>query len=323
MAISGKELLEQMAKDVTIHLEPKIPTMGKKLVITVAVNGAFQTKVHNPYIALTPPAVVEQVIESYGAGAAVWHIHLRDETGLLDNRPDIVQVAIDQVLDKCPDMIFSHTGHASMDAEGAERVRPLIDPLTDAGRKNGRRYAETAVIAPYVRVANARMNKALLQETVKYLESRDVKAEFQIHNYSCIHHVNEWLLQPGIMEKPIMNLISGYHGYDYSGPHGAIDPWGHLYLINMIQMMPPGSILGSTVGGRNWLPMTVLAIMMGADCVRIGMEDACYMYPHKDENIRRCADVITKVRRIAEELGRDIATPKEARQIMGLKPLGA
>lgn len=321
MAVTGAELLEQMAKDVTIHLEPKIPTMDKKLVITVAVNGAFQTKVHSPYIALTPPEVVEQVIESYQAGAAIWHVHLRDETGILDNKPEIVRGAIDQVLDKCPDMILSHTGHASLDAEGAERVRPLIDPLWEAGQKNGRRYAETAVIAPYVRVANARMNKDLLQETVKYLESRGVKAEFQIHNYMCIHHVNEWLLQPGIMEKPIMNLISGYHGYDYSGPHGAIDPWGHLYLISMINLMPPGRILGCTVGGRNWLPMTTLAIMLGADSVRIGMEDACFMYPHKDENIRRCADVITKVRRIAEELGREIATPKEARQILGLKPL--
>jgi len=320
MAISGNERRAQMMKDVSIHLEPRIPTMDKKLVITVAVNGAFQTKAHNPYIALTPPEVVEQVIESYGAGAAVWHVHLRDETGLLDNKPEIVQGALDQVLDKCPNMIFSHTGHAS-EGEGLERVRPLVDPLTEAGRGNGRRYIETSVIAPYTRVYNARMTRSILQDTVTYLQSKGVKPEFQVHNYACIHHVNEWLLQPGLMEKPIMNLISGYHGYDFSGPNGPVDPWGHLYLVNMLSMMPPGSILGATIGGRNWLPMTNLAILLGVDSVRIGMEDACFMYPHKDDKIRRCVDVITKVRRIAEELGRDIATPAEARQILGLKPL--
>jgi 3-keto-5-aminohexanoate cleavage enzyme len=318
MAISGKELLEQMAKDVTIHLEPRVPTMDKKLVITVAVNGAFQTKVHNPNIALTPPEVVEQVIECYKAGAAIWHVHLRDETGILDNRPDIVQGAIEQVLAQCPDMIFSHTGHASMDAEGVERIRPLVDPLTEAGRKNGKRYIETVVIAPYLRVAGARMNKAILQDMIKYLQDKGVKPEFQIHNYTCIHHVNEWILQPGLMERPVMNLCSGYHGYDYSGPHGPVDPWGHLYVINMMNLMPPGSVIGATIGGRNWLPLTTLAIMLGADCVRIGMEDACFMYPHRDEKIRRCVDVISKVRRIAEELGREIATPREARQILGL-----
>ncbi len=321
MAITGKQDYEEKAKDVTIHLEPRIPTMDKRLVITVAVNGAYQTRVHNPHISLTPPEVVDQVIESYQAGASIWHVHLRDETGaMVDSNPEIVQGAIDKVLDRCPGMIFSHSGHASLEAEGAERVRPLIDPLTEAGRQNGRRYAETVVIAPYLRVANARMNKALLQETVTYLESRGVKAEFQIHNYTCIHHVNEWLIQVGIMDKPIMNLISGFHGADFSGPHGPVDPWGHLYLINMINMMPAGSVLGVTIGGRNWLPMTVLAIMLGVDCVRVGMEDTCFMYPHKDEKVRRCADVITKVRRIAEELGRDVATPKEARQILGLKP---
>ena len=49
------------------------------------------------------------------------------------------------------------------------------------------------------------------------------------------------------------------------------------------------------------------------------MEDGLYMYAHRDDLIKNSAEVVTKVRRIAEELGREIATPKEARQILGLK----
>jgi uncharacterized protein (DUF849 family) len=61
-----------------------------------------------------------------------------------------------------------------------------------------------------------------------------------------------------------------------------------------------------------------LAVLLGFDTVRIGMEDAVYMYPHREEKIDRPADVVRKVANIARELGREIATPEEARQIMGL-----
>jgi uncharacterized protein (DUF849 family) len=57
----------------------------------------------------------------------------------------------------------------------------------------------------------------------------------------------------------------------------------------------------------------------GRGHVRAGMEDGPYMYPHKDDLIKSSAETVTKVRRIAEELGREIATPKEARAILGLK----
>jgi 3-keto-5-aminohexanoate cleavage enzyme len=63
-----------------------------------------------------------------------------------------------------------------------------------------------------------------------------------------------------------------------------------------------------------------MAIMMGFDMVRVGMEDSVYMYPHKDEKIRTSADAVRKIRTIAEAMGREIATPDEARQILGIKP---
>ncbi len=52
--------------------------------------------------------------------------------------------------------------------------------------------------------------------------------------------------------------------------------------------------------------------------MRAGMEDSVYMYPQRDDLIRTSAEVVTKVGRIAEELGREIAQPDEARQILGL-----
>ena len=63
----------------------------------------------------------------------------------------------------------------------------------------------------------------------------------------------------------------------------------------------------------------VLGIMLGIDLVRIGIEDQFWAYPHKDEVIKNPVESVTKVVRIARALGRDIATPDEVREILGIK----
>jgi uncharacterized protein (DUF849 family) len=95
------------------------------------------------------------------------------------------------------------------------------------------------------------------------------------------------------------------------------DPWGFMYVLGMMKMMPEGSVTSLSAGGRNWLPLSTFAIMMGVDAIRVGMEDHFYTYPHRDDIIKSNAEETRKVATIARELGRDIATPAEAREIMG------
>mgnify|MGYP001362120787 CR=1 FL=1 len=90
-------------------------------------------------------------------------------------------------------------------------------------------------------------------------------------------------------------------------------------LASFETLIPNDLVTGATIGGHNWLPLTVQAIMLGVDCVRIGMEDTLWMYPHKEEVISSCAEVVRKVATIAKELGREIATPQQAREILGIK----
>jgi 3-keto-5-aminohexanoate cleavage enzyme len=68
------------------------------------------------------------------------------------------------------------------------------------------------------------------------------------------------------------------------------------------------------------MPFTTLAIMLGFDMVRVGMEDSVYMYPHKDRKIQTTAEAVKVVADIARSLGREIATPDEAREILGISP---
>ncbi len=299
-----------------IHEDPPDKTMDKKLVMNVAPTGVFIKRKQNPNQPYTAEEIAKNVIESYKLGAAVWHVHIRDKEGVRTNEiPEIVR-ALDLVLDECPDILLSHSSHVSKGLKGAEMLKPLVDPLLEAGAKKGRTYIHTVVVAPYPR--GYEMDEMSLKDIVLYLQSRGIRPEFQLHNYACIDHVNKWLLKDRTLRKPyIMNLITGYHGNDFSGPTGP-GSWGKMYFESLMRNLPEGSVIGATVGGHSWLPMIVEAIMLGADCVRIGMEDTLWLYPHKEEKIKNCGEVIRKVGTIAKELGRDIATPVDARKLFGL-----
>ncbi|MDP2644392.1 MAG: 3-keto-5-aminohexanoate cleavage protein, partial [Desulfobacterales bacterium] len=259
-----------------IDQDPIDPAMDKKLVINVAPTGAFIKRSQNPNQPYTPDELVRHVVSSYKEGASVWHVHIRDAEGVVDTDRKTILEALDRVLDECPGMLFSHSSHGGGAKTGADMGKFLVEPLLEAGQKRGRRYIHTMVIAPYQR--GYQMNEQMLKDLVTYLQENGIQPEFQIHNYNSIRHVKDWLLRDGTLKGPcIMNLISGYHGFEFSGPTGT-GSWDRIYLMSLMNLLPEGSVIGATIGGRGWLPLILEAITVGVDCIRIGMEDAIYMY---------------------------------------------
>lgn len=321
--VSPRDLFKEVKTG--IHLEKAIPTMSKKLVITVAPTGSFNTRAQNPHQPYTAEEVAMQVIDSCKEGASVFHVHVRDRDGTPAKEPEVIMECEDMILDRCPDIIFSNNVASDYSKAGVGRMKPMVDGLVEFSR-GSRKYIHTAVIKPSSRVGLTEkpgyvhdiVTGPVLKEMIEYLNAKGVKTEFQISNYSEMDTVQEWVIQRDILKKPyLINLLLGYHAM-HPVAMASPDPWGHINLMTMMQMVPEGSAVGATIGGRNWLPLTIEAIMLGVDCVRVGMEDAVFMYPHKEEKIRDCASVVKKIAAIARELGRDIATPSEAKQILGL-----
>ena len=289
-------------------------TFDKKLVVNVAPTGAFVNRKENPLQPYTPEEIAKAVIDSYKAGATMWHVHCRDDEGYPSSDPDLVIRTTDMVMAECPGIITSLNVSADMSKQGVEQIRPLAEPLFNAGLK----YIRTAVIPPCTRKRGV-MTKPLLQEIITYLQDLGIRPEFQIHHYEALTNVLNWLIRPGILkEPPIMNIILGHHGWAFSAPTTPTQ-WSMTYYITMKNLLPPDSIIGTTVGGHNWLPMTIVGIILGTDCVRVGMDDTLWMYPNSDEKVTDCADVVKKVATISREMGRELATPQEAMDILGLK----
>jgi 3-keto-5-aminohexanoate cleavage enzyme len=306
-----------------LHLEPQLKTMDRKLIINVAPTGSFTSREQNPLQPYTMEENVKSAVDAAKAGAAIWHVHAREKSGLPSKDPYVMKETIDRVLDKCPDLITSVIPYVDYNEVGLGTMKRCIDVLTEAGPQ----YMQTAVLLIQTMAFSEKFTYSVTQnvltEQVQYLEQHGVRPEFQGHSYSGIKDVIDWLISTGITRpKPLVNVMMGFHGFSHASPLGN-DPWNYVYLMTMQQTLPADSIRGVCAGGRNWLPFSTLAMMLGFDMIRVGMEDSVFTYPHRDEKIRTSADAVRKVVTIAESLGREIATPAEARRIMHLDAASA
>ena len=298
-------------------------TMDKKLILTVCPTGALFSRRQNPNQPYTPAEIADDVIEAYEEGASVAHLHNRDSRGGHATGTDLVKETVDRIRDRCPDIVIQPSSCAGYVPGAAQYSYETVKPMVDELRAIDPKYMESTIFTP-VSYALEDMHGELdvtlateqnAVETVRYLQDNHVKPEFMNHNWEGIQNVSEWLIKPGILEKPyLMSMGPGMHNTAPTYP----DPWGLMYVLGMMNMMPADSVISLSGGGRNWLALTTFALVLGIDGVRVGMEDQLWMYPHKDEKMERSADAARKVATIARELGRDLASPADARAIMGI-----
>ncbi len=329
-------LIEEVKKIFDAHRDPVDKTMDKKLIINIAANGSFIDRSHNPNLPVSTAEVAKEVGEAYKAGATMWHFHPRDaESGVifmpLEKRLQLHKDWCDAVFDVAPKIITdvgaiyvsppviqgALVDEKSILAE--TRVAPFIDRVTKFGPNN--RYVEVGIVlchtAALGRGSNLLSfnNKAGVVSDVNLLQSRGIKVEISPFKHSDVLDAKEWVIDTGIAQPPlILDALMGVH----NSPNPKSTMEAFEWLFTYARMMPKGVLWQVIMGGRYWLQLTAVAIMLGADIVRIGMEDALYMYPHNNDIIKSNGKVVETVVGIARSLGREIATPDEARRMLGL-----
>jgi len=315
--MTGKEF-EGVSWAKMVEKQEKNLTMDKKLYITICPTGALFSRKQNPNQPYTSKEVAKEVIEAYEEGACMAHLHTRDENGKPTTTTNLLRETIDPILDKCPDIVVQPSSAEGYDPRAGHYTYETVKPMVEALHRINRRYMESTIFTPISYVQDEYISLATEENTAKtisYLQANRIKPEFMAHNWEAILNIKEWLIKPRILEKPyFISMGPGMHNTAETYP----DPWGMLYLLGMMKMMPENSVLGVSIGGRNWLALTTFAILLGIDFVRVGMEDQLWMYPHKDEKIRRNADAVKKVVTIARELGREVASSDEARKTLGI-----
>ena len=281
----------------------KLP--ADKVIITVAQTGSLVDKKMNSNIPEQPDEIITSAVECYNEGAAIVHIHARDETGENTSNPKTFKTIRDGIREKCRLVIqFSTGGGPNLTQE--QRIECIEAEPEMASLNMG---SLMRISGPYKGVPWSNMPHEI-EWYLSKMRDMGVKPEMEVYSFAMFREVNE-IIRKGLVEKPYyINLVLGMKH------QGACDATPKI-LSTMVDFLPEEALFNCTAVGSAQLPITTMAMIMGG-CVRVGLEDNIF---YKKGEMATNAQLVARTVRIARELGKEPATPDEAREILGLKPL--
>lgn len=273
-------------------------TPVEKLIISVATTGSKTFREHTPYVPITEEEIAEQAVASWREGAAIVHIHVRDARGQVTCDPDRYARVGELIRAQGCDLIINlSTGGGAGIVSDADRIAPVrLSPELasfDAGSIN---FGEGVFIN----------SPQFLENLAWEMNEHGVKPEIECFDSGMIENAKR-LIDRGLLRPPFwFQFVLGVRG-------GA--PATAAQLVHMVAQLPPESSWSVCAIGRHQLPMNLMAMAMGGHA-RTGLEDNIYYHYHVLAEGNQ--QLVARLARIAREMGREIATPDEARQILGL-----
>lgn len=293
--------------------------MSSKLIITVAPTGGMAPKEASPHLPTQPDEIAASVTASAKAGAAIAALHARRPDHLATCNPDIYRAINEKVRAGSDIIINNSTGGGSTGDMVIERPDGICENNFDERLKGTMAGAEMCTMDAFTAVDTVVPGKELLVLTTparcevlaQAMQAKGIKPEWEV--FSPAHIINDAvrLIQKGYDKPPyFFNFVLGAN----RNFQGAM-PYSHDILESMIKLLPPGSIWNISAIGTAQLAGTTQAMLWGGH-VRVGLEDN--LYYAKGEKATN-EQLVARTVRIATELQLDIATPAEARAMLGLK----
>ena len=272
----------------------------EKLIITAAICGAEVMKEHNPAVPYTVEEIVREAKTAYDAGAAIVHLHVRKDDGTPTQDKSRFKECMDAIYKVIPDVIIIPSTGGAVGMTAVERLQPteLYPEMAtlDCGTCNfGDDVFENTM--------------PMMRDFGKRMIENGIKPEFECFEMGHLDTALQMVKKGFLPGHPMqINLVLGVPGCT-----SATVP----NLCWLVSSIPSGATWTVTGVGRSEFPLAAAAIAMGGH-VRVGFEDNVYL--EKGVLAKSNGESVAKVVRIAKELGREIATPADARKILGLKP---
>lgn len=272
--------------------------MGK-LIITVGITGSRITRQQTPHIPVTPAEIAQSGIEAWRSGAAVLHIHVRDpKTQLGTQDLAIFKEVVERIRNQTDAILcLTTSGIPGRNLPIEDRLQPLtLNPELvsfDAGSVN---------LGPNVFLNPPDFLDTLAKATL----AKGIKPELEVFEVGMVYTCRRYL-DMGLLKPPL-------HFQFVLGTQGGM-PATPKSLIHLTEIIPRGSTWSVIGVGAGQLPMAVMGMIMEGH-VRVGLEDNIYY--SKGVLAESNAQLVERVIRLAKDLGRDVATPSEAREILSL-----
>ena len=290
----------------------------EKMIITTAVTGmGIVTSDMSPYMPKTVDEVAEEVFRSYEAGSAAVHLHAIDaKTGGPAPEPNpVIREYIKAIRERCDVLINVTTGGGrrltpAQEAEGLtidDIIHEKIQLGEDLCSLNMASHNRWRYPPPSDRVSHN--PTTLLERWARWMKESGVKTEMEVWTPNDIM-VGATMYQRGLLEEPIYFQICMTGG-------SGIPPTAKA-LLYCIESVPKDvkSVWSAFGIGRNEIPVSALATVMGGN-TRVGFDDNIYL--SYKVLAKSNEELVSKVVRIAKEVGREIATVDDAREMLGLR----
>jgi uncharacterized protein (DUF849 family) len=299
-----------------------------KIIISCAITGSIHTPSMSPHLPVTPEAIAEQAIGAAEAGAAILHLHARDPA---DGRPSADPAHFAAFLPRiragCDAVINLSTGGSAVMTLDQRLAGPLVAAPEMASLNMG-----TMNFALYPMLSKDRdwlhdweepflrnSDDLVFRNTPRDIEGillrlgceRGARFEFECYDVGHLHMLAHFrdrgLVEPPIFVQFVMGVLGGI----------AADPAHLAHLKETADRLFGADYLFSTLAaGRQQMPMAAISAGMGGH-VRVGLEDNLFIA--RGVLAVSNAEQVARVRTIVEGMGREVATPAEARAMLGLK----
>ncbi len=301
---------------------------ARKVIISCAVTGGIHVPSQSPHLPFTPDEIAGSAIGAAEAGAAILHLHARDpKDGSPTPDPEVFGQFLPRIKERTDAVVNITTGGGqtmTLDDRLASplRFKPEMCSL-NMGSMNFGLYPVMNRVKDY----RFDWEQGYLERSRDYIfkntfadierilkdvgETNGTRFEFECydvgHIYTLAHFIDRGLVKPPIFVQTIFGILGGI----------GTEPEDLLHMKRTADRLLGDEYVWSVLGaGRHQMNLVTMAAIMGGN-VRVGLEDSVYL--GKGELARTNADQVARIRRILTELSLDVASPEDAREMLGLK----
>jgi 3-keto-5-aminohexanoate cleavage enzyme len=267
-----------------------------KAILTAAIVGAETTREQNPNLPITAEEIGVEAAKCRENGAAIIHLHVREPDGRASQSRELFARAIEEIRKRSDVVIQTSTGGAvGMSAE--ERAQPVaLKPEMATLNCGTLNFGDDVFSNPF----------PVMRGLARLIRDAGVVPELELYEFGHLDNVLQ-------LEKE-GHLVRPFHVQFVLGVRGGMQPSDDRVRL-LVKELPEGSSWGVAGIGRHQLPMVRLALQLGGN-VRVGLEDNVYV--RKGVLAQGSWELCQEARKIAAEVGRELATPAEARRMLGL-----
>lgn len=299
-----------------------------KVIITCAVTGSIHTPTMSPHLPITPDEIADASIGAWEAGASIIHLHARNpEDGSPTPDPDVFMEFLPRVKQATDAVVNISTGGGhgmtvQQRLEAAVKASPemtslnmgsmnfglfpILDKMSDFQHDWEPKYLENS--RDFIFRNTFKDIEYILKELG---EGHGTRFEFECydigHLYTLAHFLDRGLVKPPLFVQSIFGILGGIGADEENLMHArriANKLFGDDYQWSVL------------AAGRHQMNFVTMAAMLGGN-VRVGLEDSLYI--GKGKLAKSNKDQVAKIRRIIEDLSLEVASPEEAREMLGLK----